>query len=168
VAVAGSSEFDASDVGLGGRLGWRLLDLVTLEGELTMYPGDFPDRVAFSASRWEGLFGGTVGVQLGRVRPFASVRPGFLRYSEAPEPFACIAIFPPPLACTLAAGKTVFAFDVGGGIALDITRRSFIRVDLTDRMLRYDGPVFRPQGAIREDHFWRHGVRFAAGAGVRF
>jgi hypothetical protein len=39
----------------------------------------------------------------------------------APEPFACILIFPPPLACTLGAGRTLAVLDAGGGIEVAIT-----------------------------------------------
>jgi hypothetical protein len=168
VASSGSSEFDATDVGVGGRFGWAALPLVGLEAEVTLYPTDYPDGRAFSGSRWEGLFGATVGPQLGRVRPFARVRYGFVSYAEAPEPFACIAIFPPPLACTLAGGDTVPAFDVGGGVAVTMTPRTFVRVDVGDRLLRYEGPVFRPGSSPAMARFWSHGFRLAAGAGLRF
>ena len=168
VAVASTSQFDATEVGIGGRLGWRPMALLSVEVEMTHYPSDYPDGLAFSSARWEGFFGGTFGTQLGPVRPFARVRPGFLAYREAPEAFACIAIFPPPLACTLASGKTVFAIDIGGGIEASLSERSFVRVDLGDRALRFEGPVFDTDGRRPVDSLWSHGFRLAAGAGLRF
>jgi hypothetical protein len=167
-AVAGSEQFDATDVGGGGRFAWRPLALLGLEAELTWYPGDFPDRVAFSRARFEGFFGGTIGPRFGPIRPFATLRPGFLTYSEAPEPIACIAIYPPPLACTLAAGSTVLAVDLGGGVDVDLSGRMFVRVAITDRALRYEGPVFDTDRRVREGAFWSHGLRVATGAGFRF
>jgi hypothetical protein len=168
IAVASTSAFDATEVGIAGRFGWKPIPTLGLEVEMTHYPSDYPGGFAFSSARWEGFFGGTFGPQLGRVRPYVRVRPGFLAYREAPEPFACIAIFPPPLSCTLASGKTVFAFDIGGGIEASVSQRSFVRVDVGDRALRYEGPVFDADFRRSVDSFWSHGFRFAAGAGLRF
>jgi hypothetical protein len=101
------------------------------------------------------------------VRPFARLRPGFVTFREAPQPFACILIFPPPLACVLGAGDTLFALDIGGGVEVFTTRRTFLRVDAGDRLLRYPGPVFR-DGTAEEDGFFSHDFRFAVGGGLRF
>jgi hypothetical protein len=168
VVGTSSSEFDTSDVGIGGRLGWRPRPILSAEAELTVYPGGFPDGAAFSGGRVEGLFGVTVGPRLPRLRPFAKMRPGFVTFQEAPEPVACILIFPPPLSCVLAGGKTVFALDVGGGVELLPTARLVIRVDAGDRMLRYPRERLGTGGAIEDAAFFSHDVRFAAGVGVRF
>ena len=150
-ATARSGEFEETDVGIGGRIAWLPSGLFSVEAELTHYPSDYPDDLPFSRARWEGLFGVTIGWTFDRVRPFAKLRPGFLNIREAPEPIACIAIFPPPLACTLAAGQTLFALDVGGGVDVSLTPRTFIRVDAGDRLVRYKGPVFDQNRAVRED-----------------
>jgi histidine triad (HIT) family protein len=169
VAAASMPHFEGSDFGIGARLAWRSDDLFTWEGELTLFPGEYPDSaVAFSRRRVEGLFGLTAGVRIGMLRPFAKFRAGFLDVQEAPQPFACILIFPPPLSCTLAAGRTLPAFDVGGGVEVDVTPRTFIRVELGDRMLKYPGPAIDGEGVPQAEAFWGHGLRFAAGAGVRF
>ena len=94
-----SSQFDATDVGLGGRFAWHPVEPLGIESEINLYPGDFPDQRAFSRGRVEGLFGVTVGPRFGRLRPFARLRSGFLSIREAPRPFPCILIFPPPLSC---------------------------------------------------------------------
>src|SRR5690349_9447032 len=135
LAVTDSSQFDSTDVGVGGRLGWKPTPRLGLEGEFTFYPGEFPgDRAAFSGHRIEGLFGATFGPRVGRLRPFARGRTGFVTFGEASQPIACIAIFPPPLSCQLAAGDTLFALDFGGGLEVDATARTFLRVDVGDRM----------------------------------
>jgi len=154
VTVA-SGEFDGADVGVGGRVSWRPTPLIGAEAEISFYPSDFPDRGPFSRSRVEGLFGLTAGPVLGRIRPFVKLRPGFLTFHEASEPFICILIFPPPLACILASGRTSFALDAGGGLEIQTTPRTFVRVDGGDRLLRYPG-------------FFGHDVRLAAGGGLRF
>jgi molybdate transport system substrate-binding protein len=168
IASATSSQFDRTDPGFGGRLGWRASGLFAIEAEVMLYPRDYPDDSAFSRARWEGLFGATIGPAFDRVRPFAKVRPGFVTFREAPEPFACILIFPPPLACTLGAGRTVFALDVGGGLDVFVTRKTFLRVDAGDRLVKYPGPVFDENFVARDEGFFGHDFRFAAGGGVRF
>jgi hypothetical protein len=82
---------------------------------VNVYPQSFPHCVPFSRRRVAGLFGATMGPAFARVRPFGKLRAGFLSVQEAPAPFACILIFPPPLSCTLASGRTLPAFDLGGG-----------------------------------------------------
>jgi hypothetical protein len=168
VVSVSSGQFDATDVGLGGRVSWRPNPIVGLEAELNVFPRDFPSGRPFSRARFEGLFGVTAGATFDRFRPFARVRPGFVAVQESPEPFACILIFPPPLTCTLASGRTLVAVDLGGGIDIMTTERTFVRVDLGDRLVRYPGPVFDSDRMIREDPFFSHEFRFAAGAGVRF
>ena len=157
IAVAASDLFDDGDVGVGGRIAWRP-GLMGIEAELNVYPSDFPSSgVAVSRSRIEGLFGATLGPRLGIIRPFARVRPGFVKFQDAPEPIACILIFPAPLSCQLAAGQTLFALDVGGGMEVAIGRATLFRFDIGDRLVRYPAPY-----AIGHD------VRVGIGWAVRF
>jgi hypothetical protein len=166
VAIARSSAFDTTDTGFGGRFGWRAFDALGAEAEMTFYPREFPSRgSAFSSSRIEGLFGLTVGPRIARLRPFAKLRPGFVKFRG--QPTVCILIFPPPLSCELD-GRTVFALDVGGGVELFITRRTAVRIDAGDRLVKYPGPSFRPGIGVSPNDFYSHDFRFSAGAGVRF
>jgi hypothetical protein len=171
VHVANSqwSEFEGNDVGFGGRLTWKPSALIGVDADLTWYPSDFPDRsFAFSSNRFEGLFGVTVGPRINRIRPFVKGAAGFLSSSEAPEPFACIAIFPPPLNCLMAAEQTLTAFEIGGGVEIDATDRTFVRVDVSDRVLEYPGPTFDSNFEIRDENFYGHALRFAFAFGFRF
>jgi hypothetical protein len=169
VTSVASSEFDTTDVGFGARVSWNPVGLVGAEAEMTFYPDDLGvEGSEFSRGRVEGLFGMTVGPMIGPVRPFGKVRPGFVTFQEAPNPIVCVLIFPPPLSCTLAAGTTVFALDIGGGLELFPTARTFVRLDAGDRMVRYPGPALGSNGMVREEAFFSHDFRFAIGAGVRF
>jgi hypothetical protein len=169
VVAAAMPQFEGSDLGIGGRLAWHADDLLSFEGELTFFPSDYPDHaVPFSSRRVEGLFGLTAGLRFGVVRPFAKFRAGFLDVAEAPEPFACIQIFPPPLSCTLGGGRTLPAFDVGGGVDVNVTRRTFVRIEAGDRMLKYPAPALDADGVAHDQPFFAHGLRFAAGVGLRF
>ena len=165
IAVVRSSEFDDTDTGVGGRFSWHPNALLGADAEMTVYPASFPNANGFSRSRIEGLFGATVGPRLAGVRPFARVRPGFVTFRG--QAVVCILIFPPPLSCELAAGRTVLALDVGGGAELFPTSRAVVRVDVGDRILKYPGPSFRG-GRATQDSFYSHDFRLAAGVGVRF
>ena len=168
LAVTDLDELDSTDFGFGGRFGFRATPVLTFEGELNFYPSDIPDVVPVTGSRFEGLFGVKVGPRFDRFSVFGKVRPGFLRFGEAPEPFPCIAIYPPPLSCILG-GETVFALDLGGGVELYPTERSLVRFDVSDLMLDYPGPGFRRRGRTFDERgFWGHNLRFAVGAGFRF
>ena len=166
VPSANSGEFDTTDVGVGARIAWRA-GWLGVEAEFNSYPADFPGDAAFSSGRTEGLFGATLGPRIGRVRPFARLRPGLMTFQQAADPFGCIAIFPPPLSCTLAAGRTVFALDAGGGIEISATPRTYLRVDAGDLLVKYPGPTTDRNFDQRES-FFSHDFRFAAGVGFRF
>ena len=168
VTVARLGELEATDVGVSGRLAWFPIDEVGVEGEVGIFPADVPDGVAISSSRVEGLFGVTVGPRLGLLRPFVRVRPGFLRVGAAPEPVACILIFPPPLSCTLAGGRTLFVADVGGGVSVDVAPAASVRIDVGDRMTRYPGPSFGRGRRVRDSSFFGHDFRLAVGVAWRF
>ena len=167
VAAVSSTEFDTADTGVGVLLAWHPTPLVGAEVEVAFHPEDL-GQPAFSSGRIETLFGVTIGAPAGRFRPFAKVRPGILRLWKAPEPIACIAIFPSPVQCTLAAGKTVVGLDVGGGVELLTGRRTFVRVDAGDRLLSFPGPVRDSDGKAREGGYFAHDLRVAFGGGLRF
>ena len=134
-SVVDSGQFDDSTTGFGGRVALYPLSWLGTEAEFTLYPSDFPESRSFTASQREGLFGVTLGPRLGWVRPFARVRTGYLQFAEAPAPFPCILIFPPPIACQLAGGATLAAVDLGGGLQLGGSG-VFLRVDVGDRMVQ--------------------------------
>lgn len=168
LASAQWSEFEGSDLGVGGRVTWQPTSIVGVDADVTWYPSDFPDGIAFTRRRFEGLFGVTVGPRVNRVRPFAKVAAGLLKVGATPGAFACITIFPPPLNCALAGGDTLPAYEIGGGVEIDATSRAFIRVDVADRLLKYPGPTFDSNFEIRDEGFFGHALRFTLGGGFRF
>jgi hypothetical protein len=169
VAAANWSEFDSNDRGIGGRLTWKPASIVGIELEGTWYPEEFETNgAAFSRNRFEGLFGVTIGPKIGLFRPFARAAGGFLRVAGTPGAFACIAIYPPPIACVLAGGETLPSFELGGGIEVSVLPRVFIRGDVADRILKYPGPAFDDDFEIREEGFRAGALRFTLGAGIRF
>jgi hypothetical protein len=168
IPVEHIGELDATDAGIGVRVAWSGITGIGLEGELSLYPRDIPGETRISGSRTEGLFGMTAGPRLGQWRPFARLRSGFVHVGEAPAPVICPAIFPPIVTCRLASGATLFALDFGGGAEVSTSGRTFVRVDVGDRMVRYPGPAIDRDADVHEDDFFGHDVRLAFGAGWRF
>ena len=163
------SEFDGTDIGGGGRLTFMPTPTIGVDADVTWYPGEFPpDGIPFTGNRVEGLFGLTAGPRLAGFRPFAKAAAGFMKVSESSQPTVCIAIFPPPLACLMAAGPTMAAFEFGGGVELLPTGRALLRIDITDRVLKYPGPSLRANFETNDEGFWGHALRFTIGAGWRF
>jgi hypothetical protein len=162
------SEFDGTDNGFGGRITWMPSSMVGVDADVTWYPSDFSEVPAFSRQRVEGLFGATLGPRLNGLRPFVKASAGFLKVSPTNGAFACIAIFPPPLACVLAGGDALPAFEIGGGIEADAGSRFFIRADVTDRMLRYPGPTLSDDFEVNDEGYFGHALRITLGAGFRF
>ena len=169
-AAAQWSEFDGSDLGVGGRVTWRPLPMIGIDADLTWYPSEFPEsRASVSDQRFEGLFGVHAGPRLGAFRPFAKASAGFVRVAAAGQGVACIAIYPPPLSCLLAGGETLPAFEIGGGVAVNAGARTFVRADVADRILKYPGPTFRfGLREIAPEGFAGHAIRVTVGAGIRF
>jgi hypothetical protein len=100
------------------------------------------------------------GIRRERFELFGKARPGFLRF-EHRDSVVCTTIFPAPLGCLLATGRTTFAFDAGGGASFDLdrARRFFLRVDGGDLMIRYGFLTLRPNGEMA-DGFVGHNFRF--------
>lgn len=163
------SEFDGTDIGGGGRLTFKPTPTIGVDADLTWYPGEFPpDGIPFTGNRVEGFFGVTAGPRLAGFRPFAKAAGGFMKVSESAQPIVCLAIFPPPLSCVMAGGPTMAAFEFGGGVELLPTGRALLRLDVTDRVLKYPGPSIDANFETNDEGFWGHALRFTIGAGFRF
>ena len=166
------SEFDGQDAGFGARFTWRPIALLGIDADFNWYPGDYPPDtvVSFSGSRVEGLFGATVGPKFGRLRPFVKAGAGFLDIGETPKVYICVTIFPPPLACLLAEGDTLPAYEIGGGVEIDATSNTFLRADFSDRILKYPGPSLRQSASdqVGDGGFFAGAFRFTIGGGFRF
>lgn len=158
------SELKETDVGVGGRVTFNLNSRVAVEGELNFFPRELDTH---RGNRLQGLFGVKAGQRWEKFGLFAKARPGFMRFGEVSPPIACVAVFPPPLGCLLAAGKTEFALDLGGVAELYPSRKTVVRFDLGDTLIRYRGPFGRPGGGTA-NNLTSHNVQFNVGFGVRF
>jgi hypothetical protein len=167
LATTHYGELEETTVGAGARLSFRLLDWLAVDGGLVFASSDL-GQPAFSTSQMEGLFGLRAGPRVGAGSVYVSARSGFLRFSGTSELLICIAIYPPPLRCVLAAGHTAFALNFGGGGEIPLGPRFLLRLELGDLMVKYPGPALGREEVVLEESFWRHSVRGAVSVGFRF
>jgi hypothetical protein len=161
------TELQSADPGVGGRIVFNLSSHVAVEGELNFLPRDltsFLDRdVLASTNRTQGLFGVKVGWRGERFGVFGKTRPGFIHFNREEFPDFCAVIDPPPLACTIG-GTTSFAFDLGGVFEFYPSRRTILRVDAGDTMIRYE----RFNRNFSLEQFVSHNAQVTVGVGYRF
>jgi hypothetical protein len=162
-----SSEFEETELGLGARLSYRVHRVVGVDAEAGLYPADLGSP-AFASSRREGLVGVRLGPHLGKSGGYLALRAGAVRFTEAPAPFPCILIFPPPLECAMAAGKTVPTVQASAGFETFPGDRLVLRLEAGDQLLRYPGPAFRPDGQTFENDLWSHNLKATVSVGLRF
>lgn len=167
VPVVKLSQVDQTDTGLGLRLGFDLSRSVALEAALGYFPGELGDP-AFSGSRTQVLLGLKLGRRGEKAGAFATLRGGVTSFSEAPEPFPCILIYPPPLTCQLAGGETLPTLMFGGALELYPSERTVLRLEVGDQVSRFPGPVLDGEGQARDSDFWDHDLRLSVGLGWRF
>lgn len=129
--------------GFGGRIGYNLTPNIAFEAEVNFFPGagsfSVPDQFK-GGHKIQGLFGVKVGKRFDKVGIFGKARPGFLYASKGDlQPranVACIAISPPPAGCSETTSKNSFAFDLGGVVEVYPTKRTIIRFDAGDTIVR--------------------------------
>jgi hypothetical protein len=131
--------------GFGGRIGYNLTSNVAVEAELNFFPGadSFSVPPFDGGHKIQGLFGVKAGKRFDKVGIFGKARPGFLSAKKGDvRPRAnslCIAmvsIFPPPVGCFETISTTSFAFDLGGVVEIYPTKRTIIRFDAGDSIVR--------------------------------
>jgi hypothetical protein len=132
-----TSEGRKTEPGFGARVGYNFTENFALEAEGNFFPRE---REFGGGRKSQGLFGVKAGKRFEQVGLFVKARPGFVHFSEGNleerRDVACITIFPPPRACFEGKGRTDFAFDVGGVFEYYPSRRTLIRFDAGNTILR--------------------------------
>ena len=160
--------------GVGGRFTFNVNRKVALEAEINFFPRDFEKFTTnFTGGRLiEGLFGVKSGIRRKKLGFFGKCRPGFESSGHAnisnfpngngPDPNNRFGIE--------FIRATQFAVDVGGVVELYPSRRTIVRFDLGDTMVRYPGVQFVhfPDGALIVKTVWSHKPQFGVGFGFRF
>lgn len=153
------TEFDRNDPGVGGRITFNLNRYLALEGEFNFLPRQLN---LISEGRKQGLFGVKAGWRSDRFGIYGKARPGFVSFSKAENPVVCTAILPTPLSCTVG-GTSPFAMDVGAVLEFYPSRKTLVRFDAGDTLIRYERFALRGK-----ERFISHNAQFSIGAGYRF
>ena len=161
--------------GFGGRVTYNLNDFFAVEAEGNLYPTTTrPDYVTGGAAR-QAQFGVKVGRRWKSFGLFAKARPGFVSFGETLTPLR------------VESGgvnffqfgrerKTHFSTDVGGVLEFYASRRTFVRVDAGDTIIRYGEhtellpvPLTSASSALGPARAeTMHNFQFTAGVGFRF
>jgi hypothetical protein len=120
--------------GFGGRVGYSFSPNVAVEAELNYFPRDgFTD----GGRKTQGFFGVRVGKRFESVGVYAKARPGFLRLSRGEfRPLPNVLCVGPSPSCFDSEPTTSFAFDAGGVVELYPSKKTFVRFDAGDTMVR--------------------------------
>jgi len=105
------------------------------------------------ANRWEteAVFGLKAGSRVGKIGLFGKVRPGLMYFSEVWS----------------GDSDTNFAMDLGGVIECYPSRRTLLRVDVSDLMVQFDERQSVQIRLSREKQS-AHNFRLGVGFGFRF
>lgn len=123
--------------GIGGRFGYNFSSYVGIEAETNFF---WQDREIEGGKKLAGLFGLRAGKRFDRFGVFAKGRPGFIRFEKGDYRLGtggCPTVFPPPIGCFRSVARTYFAFDVGGVVEFYPSRRTIIRLDAGDTIIRF-------------------------------
>ena len=166
--------FPRTEVGVGGRLTFDLKRYLALEAELNVFPRDFRKFTTnFTGGRMmEGLFGVKAGIRKNRFGVFGKFRPGFESSGRAEVPRFLNGNGPDPQNPFgfERIRATQFALDVGGVFEYYPSRRTIVRFDAGDTIVRYPGVEFIhfPEGSVVLKTVYSHKPQFSAGFGFRF
>jgi len=163
-----SNDIDDLVVGGGIRIGYNMTRHFAVEGEGSVFQRPQTSDAA-TRGRWaQGFFGLKIGKRGNNLGIFAKVRPGFSRFdgitSVIRDRNGVTEINPTK-------DNSFFAVDAGGGIEFYPSRRTIVRLDASDVIIRYTN---RPGGnfnvvsnRVRETVYGQT-FRFGIGFAVRF
>ena len=142
-----SGEQGVTTAGYGGRFAYNLNRYVALEVEANHLPRRNVNEVF--QNRREQIFAGVrVGRRWEKVGVFAKARPGAMYFDEYGARGPCT-FNPSTSSLCFDQGRTFFAADLGGVVEYYPTRRTILRVDAGDTLVRFrdSGPInFPPVG----------------------
>ena len=175
------NDLDITEPGFGGRFTYNVTDNLAFEAEGNFFPRDAPVQsgvfsgfVIQGGHKTQGLFGVKLGVRRKRFGVFGKVRPGFVHFSHLESSSgilfctvpSCLDFFPPY-------SVTDYALDIGGVVELYPSRRTVVRVDLGDTIIKPSSgkPVELPVENFPTVPTFRstsHNLQFSVGVGFRF
>src|SRR5262245_62082983 len=156
-------EVGSTSGGIGGRIVWRFLPHLDLDGEVAVHP-----NAGVTGYKVQGFLGAKAGVRFSRVGLFVKARPGFLYFSKDPfgpdRPGASFVD-------TQWAHSLEPAFDIGGVVEYYTSKGIVVRLDLADTVVRYEVRsvfVSQREPARQVAGFTTRNRQWSLGVGKRF
>ncbi|HWS90906.1 MAG TPA: outer membrane beta-barrel protein [Pyrinomonadaceae bacterium] len=162
-------------VGVGGRVTYNFNDYFAVEAEGNLSPSNIPSDYVTGGASQQVQAGVKVGRRWRRFGLFAKARPGLVSFGETLTPTE--ATFGGDTFVQFRRErKTHFSMDVGGVLEFYPSKRTLVRFDAGDTIIRYgehqEGFTFAsPVGApliFTAPSETRHNFQFTAGVGFRF
>ena len=164
-------------VGVGGRVTYNLSRYFAVEAEGDLSPSDTPTGYVTGGAAQQMQFGAKVGRRWRGFGLFAKARPGFISFGETFTPVEVTSVNETVVQFQRER-KTHFSMDLGGVLEMYPSRRTLVRFDAGDTIIRYGAhPEIlnvialvprdqRPVGTAGSET--RHNFQFTAGVGLRF
>lgn len=162
--------FDSVSPGVGGRVTYNFAGNTAFEGEVNYFP---EEGYSGGTRRIQALFGLKTGLRFDKAGIFGKIRPGLIHTNQLqvqnyPCSFGGIGQAPPPPPCVYAReGRSSFALDLGAVAEFYPSRRTVVRFDIGDTIIRNRASSFGI-GGFAPVSFTTHNFQFNAGVGFRF
>jgi Outer membrane protein beta-barrel domain len=162
-----------TEPGFGGRITYNFTNKLAAEAEINFYPNHNVFRAVGEGRALQGQFGIKVGKRFKKFGIFVKARPGFLSigkvFSYEPGSTADISGF--VIRDAHIGRKTHLTMDVGSVLELYPSRRTVVRFDAGDTIVRY-GRSFEPLDFSNQlgsrPAFITHNFQLTAGVALRF
>jgi hypothetical protein len=162
--------------GFGGRLGFNLWDSVALESEVNYFPTDDEVSTTLVGHITQGQFGVKAGHRFRRFGLFGKARPGLVSFSRALKLVGMTTLtfdgrqF--PMGIFENGRRSFFSMDLGGVLELYPSRRTLVRFDAGDTVIKYGSRsvlgFIASQSIVTSPPETRHNFQFSTGFGFRF
>ena len=161
-------------VGFGGRVAYNFNNYFAVEAEGNLFPSGLSRRYTTGGASQQLQAGLKAGKRWRRFGLFAKAQPGLVSFGDTLAPRLVTAggvtsVDP------LRERKTHFSMDVGGVLEFYPSRRTLVRFDAGDTVIRYGAhdelapTIFGvPLSVTRAGTEVRHNFQFTAGVGFRF
>lgn len=163
-----TNHIDDFILGGGVRAGYSIAENLAVEGEVNVFQRPPTDDPATLGKWSQGFFGLKLRKQVRSIGLFGKVRPGFARFDGVTS---AISLPDGSVGINLIKDNTFFAIDVGGGIELYPSRRTIVRLDAGDVIIRYTGRPgkdFDPISNLVGRTYYGHNLQISVGFAFRF
>src|ERR1041384_2742564 len=166
---------NVTEPGFGGRFTYNLTKRIALDSELNFFPNKNVFQFLGEGRALQGQFGIKIGKRFKKFGVFAKARPGFFSVGDVffYEPGASLDTgFGFSIPNARIARRTHLTADVGAALEFYPSRRTIVRFDAGDTMIRYGKsfvPIdFDPAHLTIAPAELKHNLQLTAGVAFRF